>query len=188
MTREYTRRHVLAGLGTVGAGFAGSLALFTGKSRAYTSYTHVSRQGQESTPTGRSGSEQHGLRVAWWESYNGRMLETQGDGGETSASDALESETDPRFVPEATGPIVSVGNVLPGDEGTVGIGVEADVPGNGELGDGVHRWQIRRLLRQHRPQRAHRFDPRPGAEHPIVVDRSRVPQQPSEWCGVQCRG
>ena len=137
MTREYSRRHVLAGIGTVGIGLGTSVALFTGESRAYTTYTTVPADvGRESSSasTGAAQQEdQHGLRVAWWESYNGRVLETQGDGSETDAKRVLDDDSEPTFVPDANGPIVTAGNVLPGDEGTVGIGIEADVPENQEV-------------------------------------------------------
>ena len=63
MTREYSRRHVLAGLGTVGVGLGASIALFTGRSRAYTSYTMVSADvGNQGTSGSQSQSDQHGLR------------------------------------------------------------------------------------------------------------------------------
>lgn len=137
MTREYTRRHVLAGIGTVGAGLGASAALFTGESRAYTTYTTVPADVGRASASASTGSSQqedpHGLRVAWWESYNGRVLETQGDGSETDAERVLDDGSEPTFVPEANGPIVTAGNVLPGDEGTIGIGIEADVPENQEV-------------------------------------------------------
>jgi hypothetical protein len=129
---------VLAGLGTAGLGLGTSMVLFTGEGRAFTTYTRVpaSQQGppeQEGSSSSQSQSDRHGLRVAWWESYNGQVVETQGDGSETDVSDVLGVDSDPTFVPEAAGPVVSVGNVLPGDEGTVGIGIEADLPGNQDL-------------------------------------------------------
>lgn len=134
MTREYSRRHVLAGIGTVGAGLGASAALFTGESRAYTTYTKVPVDvDTRSTASSQSQPDQHGIRVAWWESYNGRVLETQGDGSETNATRVIDDDSEPTFVPEANGPIVTAGNVLPGDEGVVGIGIEADVPENREL-------------------------------------------------------
>lgn len=132
MTREYSRRHVLAGLGTAGAGVGISSFLLAGKSRAYTSYTRVPASSEENrSPT--TAADGRGLRVAWWESYNGQVLETQANGSETNATRVLDEGTDPRYVPEAVGPVVSLGNVLPGDEGTVGLGVEADIPGEAEL-------------------------------------------------------
>jgi hypothetical protein len=136
LTREYSRRHVLAGLGTVGVGLGTSVALFTGESHAYTTYTRVQADvGQQSAPSSSTAAQQdqHGLRVAWWESYNGRVLETQGDGDETDPERVLDDDSEPTFVPEANGPIVTAGNVLPGDEGTVGIGIKADIPGDQEL-------------------------------------------------------
>lgn len=142
---DYSRREILAGLGTVGVGTFASIALFTGRSRGFTTYTRVPMaqgrgrgRGQQGSPssstsTGSTQQDQHGLRVAWWESYNGRVVETQGDGSETDATRVLDDGSDPTFVSEATGPVVSVGNVLPGDEGVVGVGIEADVPGNEEV-------------------------------------------------------
>lgn len=144
MTREYTRRHVLAGLGTAGVGLGASVALFTGRSRAYTSYTMVPADvgTRGATSSSQSQSDQHGLRVAWWESYNGHVLETQGDGSETNATRMLDDGSDPTFVQDATGPLIDVGNVLPGDEGVVGIGIEADIP----PGQDVAVWFRTRLV------------------------------------------
>ena len=144
MTREYSRRHVLAGLGTVGLGLGVPVALFSGRSRAYTSYTMVPADvdGTDSTSASQSPSDGHGLRVAWWESYNGHVLETQGDGSETDAERVLDDGSEPTFVQDANGPLVTVGNVLPGDEGTVGIGIEADVAS----GQDVAVWFRTRLV------------------------------------------
>lgn len=125
--REYTRRHIFVGLGTAGLGLGLLSALGAEEGRAFTHYTRVSSTSeQDSSQT--EPSDKHGIRVAWWESYNGKVLETQADGSETNASKVLDDEVSPAFVPEVSGPVLSMENVLPGDEGIVGIGIEADVP------------------------------------------------------------
>lgn len=70
------------------------------------------------------------LRVAWYERYNGRFVESQGGSKPATVDAALDAETDPEYLTEATlvteasGPVVTVGNVLPGDEGALVVGLE----------------------------------------------------------------
>ncbi|MFT4921221.1 MAG: hypothetical protein ACI8XM_000417 [Haloarculaceae archaeon] len=129
MTPGLSRRRVLAGLGA-----AGSLALGAGfytavtRARPYTKYTYA-----QTDETG--GSR---LRVAWYESYNGQFLEAQTDSTETNATRVLETETAPEYVPEATGPVVSVGNVMPGDTGTLVVGLQVESIAEGE--EGLEVW------------------------------------------------
>lgn len=134
-----SRRALLASVGTLGLGVAG-VSLFTGESRAYTTATRVPLDSVENAAGSRT--RERGLDVAWWSSYNGRVVETQGSGAEASAGRALDPETAPRFVPEASGPLIGLDGILPGDEGMVGVGIEADVP----AGESVAVWCQLRLI------------------------------------------
>jgi hypothetical protein len=104
------------GLGAVGAG-----GLSLGRSRpAYTHYTYASD----------GDLDDRRVRVAWYERYNGRRQETQAGTDEVAFDAALDPDSEPDYVTDATlvtdasGPVVTVGNVLPGDEGTLVVGLE----------------------------------------------------------------
>jgi hypothetical protein len=105
----YTRREVLASLGIGGVGVATIATL--GSDSPYTSYTYAQSTGDER------------VQVAWYETYNGTLLEHQGGTGSATANDTLDSATSPTYVPEVSGPVVSLGNVMPGDSGSLGVGV-----------------------------------------------------------------
>ncbi|MBO4247644.1 hypothetical protein IL252_07420 [Halomicrobium sp. IBSBa] len=113
---KLTRRQLLAGvgLGTVGVGGFGF-----GRSRPpYTHYTYAA----DGDP------EDRRLRVAWYERYNGAIVETQGD--DATATAAIDPDSDPAYVEEATlvtdvtGPVISIGNVMPRDVGALVVGIE----------------------------------------------------------------
>lgn len=115
---ELTRRKMLAGIGG-GTLAVGGVSLGQRTPR-FARYTYAAAT--DDTSDGR-------LRVAWYETYNGAFQENQG--GTTDGIDAtLDPETTPAYVREASyvtdgsGPVVSVGNVLPGDSGTLVVGVE----------------------------------------------------------------
>lgn len=114
---KLTRRQLLAGvgLGTVGVGGFG-----VGRARPpYTHYTYAS----DGEPDDRR------LRVAWFERYNGRLVETHG-GDNVTATDAVDPDSDPAYVEnvalvtDTSGPVVSIGNVLPRDVGALVVGIE----------------------------------------------------------------
>lgn len=112
-----SRRGVLAGLGGAGA-LALGVGLQTPGRPPYTTYTYA-----QTTKESR-------LRVAWYETYNGEVLTTQGDDTETNGTRVLDPHADPVYVAEPSGPGISVANVLPGDAGSlaVGLSVEPDAP------------------------------------------------------------
>jgi len=114
MTRTYNRRTVLAGLGAVGAVAFGSQAV-RGREPPYTHFTYA----QSDTEGGR-------LSVAWYETYNGDFQEATNGSTETNATIVTDPDLDPLYVPQATGPIVTLGNILPGDSGSVIIGLRAE--------------------------------------------------------------
>lgn len=115
-----TRRRVLAGVGSLGfaaAAAGGGLPARPGRSPPYTRYTFAATG--DDTDDGR-------LRVAWYERYNGALVETQGDTTGANASTVLDPATPPTYVAEAPGPVVTVGNVLPGDSGLLAVGLLAE--------------------------------------------------------------
>lgn len=117
----YTRRGVLASLGLGGAG-AASLAILSDSS-PYTDYTYAQSTGDDR------------VQVAWYELYNGRRLEHQGGTTDATANDTLDPAESPRYVPEVSGPVISLQNVMPGDHGRLAIGISlAERPeGSGPL-------------------------------------------------------
>jgi hypothetical protein len=109
-----TRRTLLAGLGAAGAVGVGATQLprVLGRSPQYAYYTYAAPDSL--------------VRVAWYETYNGAFLEATNEHTETNASTVLDPADTPLYVPEATGPVLSIGNVLPGDSGVVVLGIEAE--------------------------------------------------------------
>mgnify|MGYP000270533228 CR=1 FL=1 len=125
-----TRRQVLAGLGAVGLVAAGPRLVRAARGGpAFTRYTLA-----QSTNGGPD------LRIAWYETYNGVYQEdsdrfTGGPGLQPTEASFNESARAGRFVDTTSdvegeavgaGAVVDLGNVLPGDEGTVVVGLLAD--------------------------------------------------------------
>lgn len=116
---QLTRRELLGaiGLGTLGVG---GFAL--GRDRPqYTYYTYAAH----------GDVDDHRLRIAWYERYNGQFRESHGGTADEGFDATLDPDTEPAylaeasFVVDAAGPVVTVGNVLPGDRGTLVVGLEA---------------------------------------------------------------
>lgn len=126
VTWELSRRRLLAGVGAAGGGL-GATSLLTGQSRGYSHYTYVGTGSNDGVGQGESR-----IRVAWWESYNGDIVETQ-DPAVDNATAALDPETEPVYVSDVQGPIIQATNVLPGDEGRLGIGIQAQLPAEEQL-------------------------------------------------------
>lgn len=107
------RRRVLAGLSAVGLGAYGLTSVRgSGSDSPYTNYTYA---------------ESHGpmLRVAWYSTYNGELVSgTPTDDGEW-AFDATDEYVD-GVVETLDGPVVDVSNLLPGDSGTLSVGLFAE--------------------------------------------------------------
>lgn len=108
-----TRRGVLTALGGVG------LAAVAGSGLAGASHPPFSRYTLAQTTEG-TGS----LRVAWYERYNGVRVESTGN-GTADVAETLDPSTDPTYVDDAPGAVVALGNVLPGDSGTLVVGLQA---------------------------------------------------------------
>jgi hypothetical protein len=66
------------------------------------------------------------IKVAWYATYNGAVQTTQGDGDETDPGIVVDGDSEPLYVQDASGPLLTLENVLPGDRGTVLLGVEAE--------------------------------------------------------------
>ncbi|MFW6384927.1 MAG: hypothetical protein ACOCY7_02200 [Halodesulfurarchaeum sp.] len=126
MTRTYNRRTILATIGAAGALTVGS-GVVGGRSPPYTKYTYA-----------QTGAEGLRVSVAWYERYNGEFLEAQNDSTETNATTVTDPHQPPFYVPETTGPILTLANVLPGDSGAVLVGLLAEqVP---ETLEGADLW------------------------------------------------
>ncbi|WP_424017059.1 hypothetical protein ACOZ4N_14400 [Halorientalis pallida] len=115
---QLTRRKLLGtiGIGAVGAGVLGG--------RGGPEYTHY-------TYAATADLDDRRVRVAWYERYNGDFRENQNGTAQASLDATLDPETAPAYVAEATyvtdasGPVISVGDVMPGDEGVLVVGLEA---------------------------------------------------------------
>ena len=122
---RFTRRNLLAAIGGVGLlaatpRVAGAL----GRDPSFTQYTYAQSTGPD-------------LRVAWYERYNGSLLEESnrfaGAPPLTNSSDSFNESGDAgRFVnvtgsdAVATGPVLSIPNAQPGDDGLLLIGLRAE--------------------------------------------------------------
>jgi hypothetical protein len=119
LAMQLTRRKLLGGIGLGAIGVGVGL-----RGRANPDFTHY-------TYASPGDVDDRRLRVAWYEQYNGRVLKHQGGASNATVDEALDPATEPgyvqgaTFVTDGTGPVISVGNVLPGDEGTLVIGLEA---------------------------------------------------------------
>jgi hypothetical protein len=126
MTKTYNRRSVLAAVGAAGAIAFGAQSV-RARDPPYTKYTYAQTDGEG----GR-------LSVAWYETYNGEFQEAQNGSAEENATRVTDPAVAPYYVAEATGPIVTLGNVLPGDSGAVLVGLLAErVP---EQDEGMDVW------------------------------------------------
>ncbi|WP_246989039.1 hypothetical protein [Halorientalis marina] len=114
---QLTRRKLLGtiGIGTLGVGVLGGHG-----GPEFSHYTYAA--------TG--DLDDRRVRVAWYERYNGDFRENQA-GTTASLDETLDPDQAPAYVTEATyvtdasGPVLSVGDVLPGDEGVLVVGLEA---------------------------------------------------------------
>ncbi|WP_435114990.1 hypothetical protein [Halolamina sp. C58] len=108
-----TRRSVLTALGGVGLGTVAGSRLLAGERPPFSRYTLA--QSAEGT-----GS----LRVAWYERYGDEPVEGSG-GVDAGAADTLDPDTSPAYVETAATAVVSLDDVLPGDDGTLVVGLQA---------------------------------------------------------------
>lgn len=116
---KLTRRKLLGGIGLGTFGVSGGT--FDRSRRDYSHYTYAAH----------GDTDDHRLAIAWYERYNGRFQERQNGASDPGLADTLDPDSRPAysteatFVSDETGPGISLGNVLPGDEGTLVIGLEA---------------------------------------------------------------
>jgi hypothetical protein len=105
-----TRRELLAGLGVGGLGLAiGGLAVggTLAAPPTYTRYTYAQADGVDAT-----------ILLAWYATYNGTVLTDPED-----AETALDPATGPYVRTAPDGPVIDLQNAMPGDEGTLAIGI-----------------------------------------------------------------
>jgi hypothetical protein len=110
-----TRRRILAGL--AGAGTLAGVGLLSGVASGgpgYDRYTYV------------QAGDDAGVRVAWYTTYNGAFAGAQSGSQGADATAVLDPDVAPVYVPDATGPVVELNGVLPGDAGTVAVGLLPD--------------------------------------------------------------
>jgi hypothetical protein len=117
---KLTRRELLAGVGA-GIGAFGVAGTTAGRRRPrYTHYTYASD----------GDVDDRRVRIAWYERYNGAFRETQAGTDDPGIDDTLDADTAPGYVDgaalvtDAAGPALSVGDILPGDRGTLAVGLE----------------------------------------------------------------
>ncbi|WP_336001250.1 hypothetical protein [Halorientalis halophila] len=116
---QLTRRQLL---GTIGIGTLGAGGVMSG--RGGPEYTHYAYAATADLDDRR-------VRVAWYERYDGVFQETHAGTDPTGFDAALDPETAPGYVTEATyvtdasGPVLAIGGVMPGDEGVLVVGIEA---------------------------------------------------------------
>jgi hypothetical protein len=115
---QLTRRELLAGIGAGTLGVGGLSLVPSGPEFHY--YTYAAD----------GDVDDRRVRVAWHERYNGAFQETHNGTADPGFDAALDPDTAPTYIDEATyvtgvsGPVLSVGNTLPGDEGTLVVGLE----------------------------------------------------------------
>ena len=116
-----TRRQLLAAAGVagVGTGLAGAgLARANARDPPYTRYTYAAS----------GDTDERRLRVAWYETYTTdgttTFVESTDSSGETDRTTIFDPGTEPTYVNDPR-PVVSLQNVLPGDSGTLAVGLEA---------------------------------------------------------------
>ncbi len=109
-----TRRSVLTGVGTAGVGAYGFLrfreARTVGGDPGYTNYTLAETDGPQ-------------LLVGWYSTYNGVLESGLPTDGELWEYDSTEAYVDDVETVLADHPAVDISNLLPGDSGTLSVGL-----------------------------------------------------------------
>ncbi|WP_436901356.1 hypothetical protein [Halovenus halobia] len=115
---QITRRELLAGIGAGALGVWGFSLVQSSPEFHY--YTYAAD----------GDVDDRRVRVAWYERYNGAFQETHNGTTDPGFDSALDPDTAPTYIEEATyvtdvaGPALTIGNTLPGDEGTLVVGLE----------------------------------------------------------------
>jgi hypothetical protein len=117
---ELTRRELMAGIGG-GSLVVGGLSLRRRTPR-FTNYTFAAPADDTTDSL---------LRIAWYETYNGDFVENH-----AGTSDGYNDTMDPTATPspvreasdviEGSGPVLALDDVLPGDRGTLVVGLDVD--------------------------------------------------------------
>ncbi|MFC7069700.1 hypothetical protein [Halobaculum lipolyticum] len=109
-----TRRGVLTALGVAGLSTVAGARLAGGDRPSFARYTVAQA-------TDGPGA----LRVSWYETYNGTPIDSPEGDPAADAADTLDPASGPSYVEDAPGAVVSLGNVVPGDGGSVVVGLQA---------------------------------------------------------------
>jgi hypothetical protein len=129
-SRLITRRQVLAGIGGVGlltAGAALGQGVLSGGAPPYTRFTYAqpdgSGPGNGNGPNGpgNSNGSLPRLQIAWYQTYNDQPVDSPVD-------EPTEEAFGDRavYVEGVAGPVISVPDAMPGDFGSLGIGLLAE--------------------------------------------------------------
>lgn len=102
--KPISRRKLLAGVASCGVASVVGLTVFTSGSRAFPETTRLQTDSIE------------GIMLDWRETYNGTILTDTTDGTATGSP---------------TGPAISLGNVLPGDSGSLSVRLRLDTEEEG---------------------------------------------------------
>ncbi|WP_256300404.1 hypothetical protein [Haloarchaeobius salinus] len=115
--KQLNRRDLLAGIGAGAVGIA-TLSGVTGDLGDAPAYTHYTYAAPNSL-----------VRIAWFETYNGGVLAGQNGSTVTNGTAVLDPAESPAYVDGVSGPVVTLDNLMPGDEGTLVVGFQAvDTP------------------------------------------------------------
>lgn len=118
-TPTLTRRKLLGSVSAAGIlAFGLRGATVTADAPSYTDYTYAQ-------PDGDDGPQ---LRVAWYSTHNDRVTNAKptADGTEWAAGDAPDEAYVDGYDAETYGPLIAESNVLPGDSGTIALGLFAE--------------------------------------------------------------
>ena len=130
-SRLITRRQVLAGIGGVGLLTAGAglgQGVLSGGAPPYTRFTYAQPDGNgpggngngPNGPDSGNGSLPR-LTVAWYQTYNDQPVDSPVD---EQTEEAFGDRA--VYVEDVTGPVISVPDAMPGDSGSLGIGIIAE--------------------------------------------------------------
>jgi hypothetical protein len=117
-SRLITRRQVLAGIGGVGLLTAGAglgQGVLSGGAPPYTRFTYAQPDGENG-----NGSLPR-LKIAWYQTYNDRPVDSPVD---ERTEDAFGDRA--VYVEDVAGPVITVPDAMPGDSGSLGIGLLAE--------------------------------------------------------------
>lgn len=134
-----TRRQLL-GTATAGGLLYGGTSLLTQVSANKPTHTHYTYAQTESDGDDSDGSNPS-LRIAWRQEYNGALVSETPDDAHNGTDNWAES---PIEIPDRNGPAIDESNILPGDNGSLHVGLTPESDDTNET-DEVAAWFRPRL-------------------------------------------